>query len=504
MTGSPGARRVEVAAGDLPGACGDVARSGARLVVMTGTDERDLGRGYGLYYLFASGADLVSVETHVDAAQPTFPSVTPVVPAAHWYEREVKDMLGLDPQGHPDPRRLVLHDDWPRGIHPLRRDFDPRTRPPRADHPDAAITGVRGEGVMEVPVGPIHAGIIEPGHFRFGGVGELVLHLEARLFYTHRGIEKAAEGRTTDGVLALAERICAACSLSHQVAFAQAVESLAETAPPRRALLIRTVLLELERLYNHVGDIANLCAGASLQLGVHEGLLMKERLQELNAAVAGHRYLFGAVRPGGVRRDLGADAQRAIRSSLARVESDLRGYVAALVETDSFMERVTGTGVLARAVADELGAVGVAARASGVRRDVRAERAYAAYPGDLEPVVREEGDVRARMLVRADEALAAFALVRRALDELSDAPGAIATDVGPLAPDRWAAGIVESPRGENVHWLMTGPDGGIRRYRVRSASYNWAVVPFAVPGNLLPDFPLINKSFELCYSCLDR
>ena len=176
-------------------------------------------------------------------------------------------MLGLDPVGHPDPRRLVLHPDWPRGQHPLRKDFDPARRLPRVEHADGPITGVHGEGVMEIPVGPIHAGIIEPGHFRFGGVGELVLDLEARLFYTHRGIEKSAEGRSVERVLTLAERICGVCSLSHAVAFCQAIESLADARPSLRACLVRSVFLELERLYNHVGDLANLCAGASLQLG---------------------------------------------------------------------------------------------------------------------------------------------------------------------------------------------------------------------------------------------
>ena len=170
------------------------------------------------------------------------------------------------------------------------------------------------------------------------------------------------------------------------------------------------------------------------------------------------------------------------------------------------MERLVGTGVLEHDLADELGAVGVAARASGVARDVRASQPYAALrPGMVSPVVRTEGDVRARMLVRVDEAFASFALVRELLRELAGiASDELATPIGPLPPDRWALGMVESPRGENVHWVMTGAGGEIARYRVRSASYNWALVPFAVAGNLLPDFPLINKSFELCYACLDR
>ncbi|MDO8506925.1 MAG: NADH-quinone oxidoreductase subunit C [Candidatus Limnocylindria bacterium] len=500
--------RVTVPAESLPETCAALAaEQGARLVVMTGTDERSTGRGYGLYYVFTlpSGA-FVSVEAQVDPTHAAFPSVTRVLPAAHWYEREVKDLLGVEPVGHPDPRRLVLHDDWPRGVHPLRKDFDARTIVARQPHPHEPITGVRGEGVMEVPVGPIHAGIIEPGHFRFGGVGELVLHLEARLFYTHRGIEKAAEGATVDRVLFLAERLCGVCSLSHAVAYSQAIESLAGVLPSERARLIRSVLLELERLYNHIGDIANICAGAALQLGVHQGGVLKERLQELCAAVAGHRYLFGVACPGGVRRDLDLGAQDRLRRVLAETAAEFRSYLAALLETDSFMERVTGTGVLPRDLANELGAVGVAARASGIALDARATHPYAALrPGMVTPVVRTEGDVRARMLVRADEAFASFALVSALLDELAEVgPGDLVTPIGPLPADRWALGMVESPRGEAVHWLMTGPRGEIARYRVRSASYNWAVVPFAVAGSLLPDFPLINKSFELCYACLDR
>jgi len=497
-----------VSADALPEACGALVRDRqARLVVMTGTDERERGRGYGLYYVFAlPSGELVSIEAQVDPARPEFPAVTRVVPAAHWYEREVKDLLGIEPRGHPDPRRLVLHDDWPHGLHPLRKDFDGRRAVGRDPHPHEAITGVRGDGVMEVPVGPIHAGIIEPGHFRFGGVGELVFQLEARLFYTHRGIEKAAEGASVERVLFLAERLCGACSLSHAVAYSQAIEALADRRPGLRARLIRSVLLELERLYNHIGDIAGLCAGASLQLGAYQGGILKERLQELNAAVAGHRYLFGVACPGGVRRDLNAAAQERIRRETGAIESEFRSYVDALLETESFMERLVGTGVLEHDLADELGAVGVAARASGVARDVRASQPYAALrPGMVSPVVRTEGDVRARMLVRVDEAFASFGLVRELLRELAEvASEELVTPIGPLPPDRWALGMVESPRGENVHWLMTGAAGEITRYRVRSASYNWALVPFAVAGNLLPDFPLINKSFELCYACLDR
>jgi Ni,Fe-hydrogenase III large subunit len=207
-----------------------------------------------------------------------------------------------------------------------------------------------------------------------------------------------------------------------------------------------------------------------------------------------------------MRRDLDTDAQVRLRGDLASIEAAFDSYLAALLASESFMERLIGTGVLANDVADELGAVGIAARASGVARDARATHSYAAYrTGMVVPAVRTEGDVRARMRVRADEVIVSFGLIRTLLAELAQLPpGDLRAPVGALAPDRFALGITESPRGENVHWLQTGARGEITRYRVRSASYNWAVVPFAVSGNLLPDFPLINKSFELCYACLDR
>lgn len=385
---------------------------------------------------------LILWETMLHGLHPTFPSVTPVVPTSHWYEREVKDMLGLKPAGHPDPRRLVLHDGWPRGLHPLRKDFDATLQPERAPHREGPITGVHGEGVFEIPVGPIHAGIIEPGHFRFGVVGELVLQLEARLFYTHRGIEKSMEGRSVEQALFLAERICGVCSLSHATSFCQAIEQLAGAVVPPRPQPIHSILLELERLYNHVGDIGNICAGTGFQLGVYQGGRLKELLQQLNERVTGHRYLFSVNWPGGVRRDLTEAQAEDIRATVDLVERDFRNFVQALFNNDSFVERIVGTGVLAPEVARDLGAVGVAARASGVDRDTRCVHPYAAYGlRRLRTPLYRDGDVRARILVRIEEALASFSLVRSFLARLEPGP------IGPLPPERWAMGITESPRG---------------------------------------------------------
>jgi Ni,Fe-hydrogenase III large subunit/Ni,Fe-hydrogenase III component G len=500
-----GQERVEVPLGRLPQACQTVSdRLGGVLSTMVGIDDRVRTDTFRLVYAFAVGAQWLSVEATVDPAVPAFPSTTPVLPATNWYEREVQDLLGLVPEGHPAPRRLVLHEGWPAGVFPLRKDFDSTVAVGSGNGPMEPMYRLRGDGIVEIPVGPIHAGVIEPGHFRFAAVGEVVLHLEARLFYTHRGVEKAAEGKSPERVLQIAERTCGVCACSHAVSYCQAVEALAGVTAPRRAATLRTVFLELERLYNHVGDVGNICAGVGLAVGSSQGARLKESLQRLNERLTGSRFLRGVCRPGGVRRDLDGAARRDLTTTLAVLEPDVRRFVELLETIDAFQERLCGTGVLAPDVARTLGAVGVAARASGIDRDARRDLPHAAYDRVSVPVaVERDGDVRARLRVRISETLASFELIRQLEAAMPDGP--LSVPLGPLPPYRSALGVTESPRGENIHWVRTGPEGTIDRYRIRSASFcNWPVVPTTVPGNMVPDFPLINKSFELCYSCLDR
>lgn len=496
-------------AADLPRAAAVLAEAGAVLTTMVGTDERPRDGRFRLYYAFSlPGSDrfLVLVAA-LSPETPAFPSVTRVLPAAHWYEREVRDLLGLLPEGHPDPRPLVLHEGWPEGLYPLRKDFPADHRPPQVPG-EFAFQRVEGEGVMEIPVGPIHAGIIEPGHFRFSALGETIIHLEARLFYTHRGVEKEAEGLDPDRGLLLAERICGQCAFSHAVAYAQAVERLAGAEVPARARYVRTLGLELERLANHLGDVGNLCAGTGFAHGTMTGARLREAVLRLNEAVAGNRFLRGLNAVGGVRRDVGPELRARIRATLAAVEGEFAELGARLLALPSFLDRVQGTGRLGRDAARDLGVVGVAARASGLDVDMRRDHPHAAYGElDFRVPVYPEGDVLARLRVRMDEARESFGLVAQVLDALDRLPpeGALRAPVGDLPPYRAALGYTESPRGGNVHWVMAGPDNRLYRYRVRSASYpNWPAVPFAVQGNIVPDFPLVNKSFELCYACLDR
>ncbi len=510
---SPGELRLRTLRETYADFCAHLAQTlPLSLVTMIALDDRALTGRYLIRSLFGLHTCplFVSVEIRIPdgpEAQLTYQSLTPHIPSANWYERENQDLFGLIPLGHPDPRRLVLHRHWPADIHPLRRDVPLTLTPPFLPDDEAFHNRVSGEGVLEIPVGPIHAGIIEPGHFRFSAVGEQIVNLEARLFYTHRGIEKQAEGQPISRVLYLVERTCAACTVSNTLAFCQALENLAlgEQALSPRAAYLRVIYAELERLYNHLGDIGNICAGIGFHAGTQGGALLKEQLLQLNEQLLGSRYLFGVITPGGVRRDLSEQACVTLLKELARIQQEFTALFRLITQNEWVMERFHKTGIVTRRTAHDLGAVGVAARASGIDRDVRRDFPYAAYH-ELPPAripILESGDVMARVRIREQEAHASFQLVEAALVHLPQGPCSVT--LGELPEGASSFSLTESPRGATCHWVRIGPSQTIERYRIRTASYaNWPVVVRAALGNMVPDFPLINKSFELCYSCLDR
>ena len=419
-----------------------------------------------------------------DGADPaTYPSITPLVPAAQWDEREAHDLFGIVPAGHPDLRPLAVHDP----AVPYRHFV------------------AHGDGVYQLPVGPIHAGVIEPGHFRFSAVGESILHLDARLFYTHRGLEGLVEGRSFDAALAVVERSCGVCTVTHATAFSRAVERLSETETPPRARMARVLLAELERLYNHVGDLGNICAGVGFHFGTSRLGWHKEELLRINEGLTGHRFLTGMVTPGGLRRDLDERGLAGLDASVAELDHKVRSVVRQLVRSGSFMARLHGTGVLGAAEARRLGALGVAARASGLHGDLRRDRPADGYLElDVPLTTASGGDVAARFHVRAQEAAVSVALIREVLRRLPDGPVQVPLHREPTTGASTVVGA-EGPRGASWLWLMAGPGGTVERVHLRSASFaNWPVLAAVVPGNLVPDFPLINKSFELCYACTDR
>jgi Ni,Fe-hydrogenase III large subunit/Ni,Fe-hydrogenase III component G len=490
--------------GDLVSASAYAVSRGAELATMVGLDLQPLGGGLAVEFAFSIAAFDEFIRIRADLPPSgSYPALTPTVPAAQWYEREAKDLLGIDPVGHPDPRRLVLHESFPQGYHPLLKSVD-ATRQPEIDARRFDHFEVHGEGVYELPVGPIHAGIIEPGHFRFSNIGDTVLFVDARLFYTHRGVEKIVEGLTPAEALFTVERTCAACTASHGVAFASAVERAAGVDVPPRAVWLRTLLLELERLYNHVGDIGNICAGTGLHAGTSQGAILKERLQRLNEALTGHRFLMGVVAIGGLRQDFDDTVMAEQARELLAIRAQFTKYMEMLMGTGSFIHRLEGPGKLDAGIVRALGGTGVTARGSGVATDYRIDHPHAAY-GTLvpRPVIETSGDVFARTMVRAREAEESFRLVLTILEGLPGGP--VQREVGTPRPFASALGYAESPRGSNVHWVMFDDEGRIYRLRIRSAAYaNWPLVARAVPGSVVPDFPLINKSFELCYACCDR
>ena len=414
-------------------------------------------------------------------------------------------MFGFVPEGHPDLRPLVLHETFPKGFHPLLKRFNANFQV--RGNREYEMAAANGEGLFEVPVGPIHAGIIEPGHFRFSQAGESMLQLDAKLFFTHRGIEKAVEGKTPMEALHIVERICGACTVANTLSFCQAVEKLSDVEVPKRAWLIRTLAAELERLYNHVGDTGNVCAGVGFSPVISMGSRLKEYLMQLDEVLAGNRFLRGLIVPGGVKYDVDDHILDEIEEVLREVEREYATIEHIMWEQNNLINRVRTTGIIKSKTAFDLAMVGVGARASGMERDSRKDMGYGIYDEfDFKLVTEQSGDVEARIKVRIAEVAESLKIVRQAINALRyDNSKELLVDLGTLRTLEGSWGISESARGDNVHWLMLDEEGRIDRLFVRSASYpNWPALTIAVQGDIIPDFPLINKSFELCYACLDR
>ena len=406
-------------------------------------------------------------------------SLVDLAPAAGWDEREAHDLYGVRFSGHEPLRPLVDHD----------LDLARWTVP------------VRGTDPYQVAVGPIHAGVIESGHFRFHVVGDRILHLDARLFYKHRGLERAAEGATLEAGLAYASRACGACATTNAIAYCHACEEALGLQPTAELARARTILLELERTWSHLNDIAAVCAGAGLAAGNTHFAALTEQARRLNAMISGHRFLFGSVRLGGSDLALDAGDIGAARAALDAIREGLADGWRALLFNFSFQDRLGEIGVVSPEAAGRLGTTGPAARAGGSGADVRTTSPRLAYDG-FETVVpdRPTGDVRARVEQRALELGQSLELLERLLDRplapASTEPTGSELPIG--------VGLVESPRG-GTSCVVERQGARVARLRLRTGSYaNWPSVAHAATDNLLPDFPLINKSFELCYACADR
>lgn len=462
---------------------------GYRLALVSAVDDP---RALRLVYLFTAGPPDRRVElvVDIDRRRPEIPSLAEISFAASRFEREFHDLFGIVPVGHPFLRRLVLHQHWPRGWYPMRRDAGPT---PAMDD-DAApypFVEVHGAGVYEIPVGPVHAGLIEPGHFRFSVVGETILKMTARLWFVHKGIERLFEGRTIGAGLELAERISGDSAVGHGLAYCLAVEDACGIEVPERASQLRVLLLELERLYNHVADIGALCNDVGFGLAQAKALVLRERLLRLNGAVTGHRLLRGGVRLGGARMDAVPAA-----AELAAIRGQFHEIVDLALGHSIVVDRFTGTAVLNREDVEALGVLGVAARASGSAFDARVAHPVGQPLATFAPAVLNEGDVLARFQVRAQEVDASLVLI------------ADLAERGPLESSgeyRWApgvgSGIVEGWRGAVVHRAEVDDSGLLARVKVVDPSFfNWPALSLALADTIVPDFPLVNKSFNLSYA----
>jgi Ni,Fe-hydrogenase III large subunit len=415
----------------------------------------------------------------VEVADGVAPTIVDLAGGAGWDEREAADLHDITFSGHAPLRPLVEH------------------------HPDLTLwtVPVNGDDAYQVAVGPIHAGVIESGHFRFHLVGERILLLDTRLFYKHRGLERAAEGRSLEEGLPYVQRACAACSVSSPLAYAQACEQALGLTPSPELSRTRTLLLELERLWSHLNDIAAVCAGVGFAAGNMRFAELTERSRSLNAAITGDRFLRGAIAVGRSTLELDAATTSSAMSTVAEIGKAAASTWRELLFNRSFQDRLRDVGVVNDDDVRRLGVVGPAARAAGVALDVRAVSPTLAYH-DFAPVVPEDpsGDVRARLEQRALELEQTFSVIQTLLEHPHRASTAEPT--GALRAH--AAGRVESPRGA-TSCVVEQDDERIVRLRLRTGSYaNWPAVAFAAAGEMLPDFPLINKSFELCYACTDR
>jgi len=478
-------------------------RLGAQIVLMAADDRRDTTAAFFVHYLFAHPRDrwLVAASVRLHDRNPELPSLAPSRYAVSRFEREMQDLFGIRFAEHPDPRPLVRHGFWPADFHPLRKN-EPLPPPFVDDGRPFPFKEVGGEGVYEIPVGPVHAGVIEPGHFRFSVMGETIINMKSRLYFTHKGTEKLFEGRPPSAGVELAERVSGDTSVGHAMAFCQAIESATGTVPSRRARHVRVVLLELERLYNHIADFGMIANDTGFAVAQAHCARIRERLLRLNKRVAGTRLLRGIVAPGGVSRDLaeGVDVAGEVAGALADFEE-----IADICFANTLVaDRLDGTGVLAREFATEYGAVGYVARASGIDADVRRDYPFAAYDESMFAVpVFTSGDVRAREVVRLEEARQSVSLIRQSAAALSSlGVEATVVELGEeFDPYQPAFGIVEGWRGRIVHAVMLTPTGLLHRVKIVDPSFfNWPALARALVDNIVPDFPLCNKSFNQSYS----
>ena len=489
---------------------------GGFISTMIPNDERQINGCYALYYAISmegskmTEADdfaaedkcFITVKTLIPGSDPTFPSVTPLVPACVWYERVA--------EGLPDKRRLVLSDDWPDGLHPLRKDaMDYRYRPDPVDHrdePDAEFLFPTGDAVVDVPLGPLHVTSDEPGHFRLFCDGDEIIDADYRLFYQHRGMEKLAENRMNyDQMGYLAERVCGICGYAHAIACIEAAEKAIKLEIPLRAQAIRVICLEIERLHSHLLNIGLACEVTGNYNAFMHIFRVREYSMELAQLVTGGRKTYGNVVMGGLRRDMTNHEIKKGLEIINKLDIQISEIWDAVLEDKRQIGRWKGVGILDRQIARDFSPVGPNMRGSGFKRDNRYDHPYDFFKQiEFEVAVEHGCDVFAREMVRYKELKSSIHIIRQCFEMMPQTPIMI-DPVTMIKPENFALGHDEAPRGENVHWIMQGSAQKVYRWRCRAATYNnWPSLRYQFRGNNISDAALIVCSLDPCYSCTER
>jgi len=473
---------------DLQNAITTGVRRGMRVSALFGHAPDPRGPVH-LYAILSDSARSVLRAGRAAIEGPSFPSLTPICPAVHLFERELAEQFSLRPEGHP----------W---LKPVR--FQPPLRPsdPPAPPPTIGVMDfyrVEGDEVHEVAVGPVHAGIIEPGHFRFQCHGEDVLHLEISLGYQHRGVERMLIGGPDKRSITAAETLAGDTTIGHTSAYCQILEALGGSHIPARAEILRAVALELERLANHTGDLGALAGDVGfLPTASYCGRLRGDFLN-LSALLCGNRFGRGLLRPGGVHFDIDDARRQLLLSRLAAIYRDVTSAVGLLWNSASVQARFEGTGVVPPDTAESIGLVGPAARACGIEYDVRSHFPSGIYRFAQVPISTwATGDVFARAYVRWLEIQRSTRFIQEQLEALPDGP--ILAPTGPSRPDHLVVTLTEGWRGEISHVAITDPNGRFARYKIVDPSFhNWFGLALALRNQQISDFPLCNKSFNLSY-----
>lgn len=498
--GTGGEVYLRITRPDLSRAAAQLAASQFALIGLFGIEAFENNPGTSILYVFEKQECLLVL---IPEGSGTLPSIARTFPSGAWFERESRDGFGIDFDGAFDTRRLVLHEPYPEDLHPLKKSFVNAPITPRTDLGPAdeyPFRKVTGEGVYQVPVGPVHAGIIEPGHFRFSVIGETIFNLELRMFYKHRGIEKLMEGKEPQGCLPVAEAVSGDESVANATVFCMAAEQIAGVSVPERAWFIRIILLEMERITSHLGDEGGMLVDVGFPLGANQFFVLREDMMRANARITGSRFLRGMVCHGGIAHDVPEAHFTDLAVFLDRLKRRFQVGLKIVLSTTSVIDRFATTGVVNRSLILPLALSGPVARASGSSGDTRISHPYGVY-GRYSPTIRtlHDGDVLSRFTVKAAEIMDSLDLVQLMIKEMPQGP--VLANFS--ARDGYSLALVESARGENLCWLWI-QNGRVERCKFRTASFcNWQAIEHAVQENILPDFPVINKSMNFSYAGTD-